>query len=367
MIAALPDQDIKILIVEDSYSTSMALKHMLQKFQVTDVASSGAGALRAYQEQKPHVVTVDINLPDMDGLALTRSMLELGNASIVVVSALVSPDNQGIVFDALQAGAYDVVSKSRLLGKDGLAYRGERLAMLMRAAAARQQGRITRRGDAAKSQPRPRVQPTGEKPTRLAPASRARPPADLSQRNLVAIGSSTGGPTVLKEIFAQLPKDFSMSILVAQHMAEGFTEGLVYWLNTHSDLDVRITQDGERPLPGCGYFPPSGHNLTIDRGGCLRLERCGGSGPCPSVDLLFGSVAKSCAATSVCLLLTGMGSDGAAGMLEAKKRNALTVAQDEATSLVFGMPGSAKKLGAAKHFLASEQIASWLKLRAKRR
>jgi two-component system chemotaxis response regulator CheB len=177
---------------------------------------------------------------------------------------------------------------------------------------------------------------------------------------MVAIGASTGGPAVLRTVLSGLGSDFPAPVLVAQHMAEGFIEGFVRWLDTQTDAGVRIAQAGERPQPAVAYFPPSGHHLTVARHGALDVVPCDGQGPCPSVNRLFRSVADHSGPRALCLLLTGMGSDGAEGLLQAEQSNALTAVQDEETSVVFGMPREALRLGATSCVLSEGEMIPWL-------
>jgi two-component system chemotaxis response regulator CheB len=161
-------------------------------------------------------------------------------------------------------------------------------------------------------------------------------------------------------VFASLPADYPLPILVAQHMSEGFVESFVRWLDSQSAIRVCTAVDGERPAASVAYFAPPGHHLSVRSDRRLALEPGDADPLCPSVDRLFSSVADAFGAQAVCLLLTGMGTDGAEGLLVAKRRHGLTAVQDEETSVVFGMPGEALRLHAADVVLSAGEIAAWL-------
>ena len=178
---------------------------------------------------------------------------------------------------------------------------------------------------------------------------------------VVAIGSSTGGPPVLKTIFRLLRKDFPLPILAVQHIAAGFLEGMVEWLDKECPLSVRIPRDGERILAGSVYFAPDNHHMGIREGGGIFLNTDPlENGLRPSVSRLFRSVTRSYGRHAVGVLLTGMGKDGARELKEMKDAGAVTLVQNEASCTVFGMPGEAVKIGGASHILAPEEIAAWL-------
>jgi two-component system chemotaxis response regulator CheB len=164
--------------------------------------------------------------------------------------------------------------------------------------------------------------------------------------DVFGIVASTGGPPALADLLAKLPRDFPVPLLIAQHITVGFTQGMVRWLSQVTPLPVDIARDGERLEPGRVYFPLDGHDLTVDGSGLARLQRTKG-GPCPSGDLLLSSIAVAFGRRSGGVVLTGMGEDGARGLLAIQQSGGVTFAQDEASSVVFGMPRAALELGAA--------------------
>ncbi|MGA9381772.1 MAG: CheB methylesterase domain-containing protein, partial [Phormidium sp.] len=182
-----------------------------------------------------------------------------------------------------------------------------------------------------------------------------------SKPKIVSIGASTGGPQALNNILSQLPINFPLPVLCVQHISEGFLQGLVDWLGSECQLPVKIAKFGEIPQPGVVYFPPEGRHLELDNfGKFLCTNSPPVSGHRPSVTVTFASVAKCYGAANIAVLLTGMGRDGADGMLAIAQAGGITIAQDEASSVVFGMPKEAIALGAAKHILPINQIATML-------
>jgi len=180
-----------------------------------------------------------------------------------------------------------------------------------------------------------------------------------SKLSLMAIGASTGGPNAIKVILSKLNGDFPLPIIVAQHMSSGVMHGLVQWLNSQIALKACIAENDIVPEAGKVYFPPSDMNLSVSFNGRLQLHKHDGVGPCPSVDHLFSSIARVYGARAIFLLLTGMGADGAQGLFEAYKKNGVTAVQDEASSVIFGMPKEALSLCPEHAILRLEEIAFW--------
>ncbi len=333
------DEQIKVLIVEDVRSVALALASLLSPFDVVGMAGNGREALRLIRAHEPDVITMDIVLPDVDGIALTRDILAERQVPIIIVSAQVEPERQRLVFDALRTGAYDVIAKSKLLPSHGDSKTAARLVRLVRSAAHRETHPAGSRGRAER-----RRKDAAAKPTRASGGRRERrrgSPASYAGPPLVAIGASTGGPPLLREILCDLGSAPGGSFLIAQHMAEGFTDGLVRWLDHQSPLQIRTASAGAQPESGCVYFPPTTHHLLLGRDGTLRLEPCGGETICPSVDRLFHSVADVAGARGIGVLLTGMGADGADGLSAMHDRGGLTAVQDKDSCVVSSMPRSA--------------------------
>jgi two-component system chemotaxis response regulator CheB len=341
---------IRVLVVEDSLTVRRRLVEVLSgdaELEVVAEAEDGKGGVEACAALRPDVVTMDVVLPVMSGLAATEYIMAYVPTPILVVSA---SSNRGALFktyDALAAGAVDVIEKP--LGDEP---DGQWEAALVRAVK-----RVARIKVITHPRGRRAPRPAVEGPVR---AGEAAP-------RLVAVGASTGGPAAVAHLLGALDADFPLPILLVIHIGALFASTLADWLDGVSALRVAFARDGE-PLPPCGagrvlMAPPDRHLELCD--GRLRLT-CGPERhSCrPSVDVLFESVARDAGDRGLACLLTGMGRDGAAGLLAIKRAGGTTVAQDEATSVVFGMPREAVALGAADHVLALEAMAPFLSRRA---
>lgn len=336
---------LRVLVVEDSATQRHMLVSLLEadaEMQVVGVAASGGEAVRAATRLRPDVITMDLRLPDMDGLEATRQIMQEAPAPIVVVTAHASPTDEQAMFECLQAGALGLVEKPY----PGAEYEARRI-QLLRAVKSMARVRVVRRR--ARSGPAP------------SPESLARPVASFKAApQIVAIGASTGGPQALQQILTALPAGFPLPVLVVQHMAPGFLSSMVRWLRPQCALPIELAGAGDRLEVPRISVAPTGQHLIV-RGGAIHLtDDAPVRGHRPSATKLFQSVGREYGAHAVGVLLTGMGDDGAAGMRDLKSRGAVTIAQDEASSIVFGMPGAAIGLGAADYILPPAQIASTL-------
>ncbi len=334
---------IRVLIVDDSPSVREFLGQILRKagMVVAGEAADGAKAVELAASLRPDAITMDIGLPVMDGFTATRAIMASTPTPIVIVSAQWSPDEVARTFDALGAGALAILEKPRV-GDPDFACRREQIVSTIRLMAE------------VKVAPRP---------LRHAAQTRKAPPMpqERLKRELVAIGASTGGPQTLRAILSALPKDFPAPIAVVQHISRGFLPGLVQWLGQGCRLNVRIAAHGQAMEPGNVYFAPDDHHLLVARDGTLRLSDAPPEGALrPCVGRLFRSVAESLGCRAVGVLLTGMGRDGAVELGLMRERGAVTIAQDEGSSIVHGMPREAVRLGAATHVLPQEEIAGML-------
>jgi two-component system chemotaxis response regulator CheB len=335
---------IRVLIVEDSPVAVALLKRELAKapdIEVVGTARNGREALELIPALNPAVVCTDFHMPVMDGLELTREILARHPLPILVLSVSVV-DGSVNVFNLLNAGALDVVSKPNLESESTYAALSSQLANKIRILSG---VRVFRR----LKRPEPGTAPPG-KPLLF--------PDLKSPVRLVVIGASTGGPQALQTILNQLPLGFSLPVVCVQHISEGFLDGLVQWLNDSSPLDVRIARSGDTPTPGTVSFPQEGTHLAFDDRGRFLLSHgqpvCGHR---PSVTMTMNSAAERYGGTVVGVILTGMGSDGADGMADIIKAGGLTIAQDEASSMIFGMPRQAIERGAVLHILPLCDIA----------
>jgi two-component system chemotaxis response regulator CheB len=346
---------IRLLLVEDSPIAVVILQRLLRDqadIEVVGIARHGQEALDLIPQVNPHVICTDLHMPKMNGLELTREVMARFPRPILVVSASVQEEDTKNVFRILEAGALDIFPKPRT----GLAaeYDKTKQELLTKIRVLSGVSVFTQH---RREPPRPPL------PAAPPPAGPLGAPATLDIRapRLVALGASTGGPQALQTIFEALPAQFPVPILCVQHISDGFLQGLIDWLNLKSALKIQIAIAGDMPQPGRVYFPPERQHLQLNRQGCFEITRSAPvAGHCPSVTVLFESVATYYRRSAVGVLLTGMGRDGADGLQAISQMGGTTVAQNEATSIVFGMPKEAIALGAAQHILPIQGIAPFL-------
>lgn len=349
----MPPGPIRLLLVEDSPVALVLLQRIFKDvpdIEVVGVARNGQEALAMVPMVKPSLICTDLHMPKMDGLELTEEVMSRFPCPILVVSASVQPEDTQTVFRILEAGALDIFPKPRA----GLASEYEKakteLVAKVRILSGVSVFTHWRRSAAPAA-------PLVPLPAALVTA------AWVSDRlpKLLALGASTGGPQALLAILQQLPKTFPVPIVCVQHISDGFLQGLADWLDANCALRVTIAAPGERPLPGVVYFPPERHHLEIGPRGFFTLSPGEPvAGHCPSVTVMFRSVAAHYRDSAVGVLLTGMGRDGAEGLQALAQAGSLTIAQDEASCIVFGMPKEAIALGAAQQVLPLEEIAPFL-------
>lgn len=346
---------IKVLIVEDSPVAREFLTYILTSdpaVQVVGTARNGAEALDVVKEKRPDVITMDIHMPIMDGFEATRRIMETVPTPIVIVSGSIGATEVASTFRAIEAGALAVVRRPPGMNHDAFE---EGSRELIRTVKLMSEIKVVRRV------PRPALgHPSVPLPRTL------KPKAD-SVIQLIAIGASTGGPPVLQKVLSGLPRDLPVPVLIVQHIAKGFVQGFAEWLSGAAHFPVHIASHGEAALPGHGYVSPDELHMGVASG--LRIMLSGEPpehGLRPSVAYLFRSVAQVLGPSAVGVLLTGMGIDGAEELKCMKDAGATTIAQDEESSVVHGMPGEAIKLGAATHILSAEGIAALLTTLVKR-
>jgi two-component system, chemotaxis family, protein-glutamate methylesterase/glutaminase len=338
---------IRVLVVEDSITVRKRLVEVLEsdpEMQVVAEAENGKRAIELCQGLRPDVMTLDMMLPIMTGVAVTEYVMAYCPTPILIVSSSVNRGELFKTYEALAAGALDVLEKpTTTTSGDGWDRKLVSTVKLI--------SRIK-----VITHPRARLTRTPDYESATGPAV----PGDKSQPQVVAVGASTGGPGAVLDILRGLPATFPLPLLLVIHLAKTFAMALAEWLDGQSPVRVRYACDGEiLPKNGVLMAPP-GRHLILSRGQ-LRLTDEPERHSCrPSVDVLFESVAREVGPSSIACLLTGMGKDGAQGLLAARRAGAMTLAQNEASSVVFGMPGEAIRLGAAERVLSIEEIAPTL-------
>ncbi len=350
---------IKVLIVDDSALMRKLLTGVLDRdpeIEVVGVAPDPYIAREKIKALNPDVVTLDIEMPRMDGLTFLANLMRLRPTPVVMISTLTQKGADASL-EALHMGAVDYVAKPRFDVSANLESAGAEIVEKVKMAARANVSALTGR----------RHRPSPPRPC----SSAAVGPADLAARaagvaaragfcKVIAIGASTGGTEAIAQVLAALPVDVP-PVVVAQHIPEMFSRSFSERVDRLSPLAVREARDGDVVLPGHAYVAPGNRHLTLQRDGarlvCVLTREVPVNRHRPSVDVLFESVAEVTRGKAVGVILTGMGSDGARGLKSMREGGACTLAQDEATSVVWGMPGSAVELGAVDRVLPIERIA----------
>ncbi|HEU0219558.1 MAG TPA: chemotaxis-specific protein-glutamate methyltransferase CheB [Gallionella sp.] len=337
---------IRVLLIDDSPLVLHILQRMLSRFpeiQVVGTAANGREALDLLPALNPDVICVDLHMPVMNGLEFTREAMANYPRPILVVSVSVEPGSPNI-FRVLEAGAVDILPKPRDILGANLDKLANELASKIRILSG---VRVFRRHNGAAARPV------------TSPSAMPHPQTAL---RMVVIGASTGGPQALREILGSLPAKFPLPVVCVQHIGSSFLSEMVMWLAEICPLPVRKAVHGEAPQAGIIYFAPEDVHLELDNGGgrfALSLA-APIDGHRPSVTVTMRAAAHCFGAGAVGVLLTGMGRDGADGMADIAAAGGITIAQDEASSTVYGMPKQAVELGAVQHILPLEQIAPTL-------
>ncbi|WP_042296494.1 protein-glutamate methylesterase/protein-glutamine glutaminase [Paraburkholderia bannensis] len=350
-------QKIKVLCVDDSALIRSLMTEIINSQPDMTVVATAPDPLVARElikQHNPDVLTLDVEMPRMDGLDFLEKLMRLRPMPVVMVSSLTERGNE-ITLRALELGAVDFVTKPKVGIRDGMLDYAEKLADKVRAAS---RARVRPAAPARAAAPAA----TGAAPQASAHASHgahahapvaAAPMINnplLSTEKLIIVGASTGGTEAIREVLQPLPPD-APAVLIAQHMPPGFTKSFAQRLNGLCRITVKEAEHGERVLPGHAYIAPGHAHLLLARSGANYIAHLSDDPPVnrhrPSVDVLFRSAAQHAGKNAIGVILTGMGRDGAAGLLEMRKAGAFTLAQDEASCIVFGMPREAIALGAA--------------------
>lgn len=341
MPAESHEDEVRVLVVDDSAVARKLIVSQLSRdsgIKVVGEAENGIEGLKKVLDLKPDLVTIDIQMPLMDGLCAIEHIMARNPLPILVLTSLEDADT---AFAALSKGALEVMEKPRV----------DRASMFLAGkvrALAGVRVPVPYRGDPAVPGRRNR----GERDALF---------SDGPSWGVVAIASSMGGPKALSLILSTLPADLKAPILVAQHMSEGFTDSMVQWLDGNSRLAVHTAVHGEVVHPGHVYVSPSERNMSVSRSGGIVLSgRRGMDIYRPCCDVLLESVAESYGSNAIGVILTGMGNDGAQGMLSIREAGGVTIAQDESTSTIFGMPKAAIEKGCINTVLPLDKISAEL-------
>lgn len=332
---------IRILIADDSELTRVVLRDLLSQDKEIDViceVCDGRAAVEKTAELKPDLVIMDVMMPVMDGLDAVAEIMAATPTPILMLSANTDPQDSRSAFGAIRLGALDVMEKPTGVVTEAFSLIASKLIAKVKSLS-----RIKVIHHYRAQRPKP-------------PAPQV--PVVAGKRRILAVGASTGGPKAVLQLLQGLPKQLPAAVLVVQHIADGFAPGFAAWLDRETPLPVRLAEDGQAITPGEVLIAPNNRHLTV-REQRIALETSAPLNNCrPAVDALFQSLARQgLAAETVAVLLTGMGSDGAAGMVSLHQQGAFTIAQDEASCVVYGMPKAAIDRGGAAQVLPLEQIA----------
>jgi len=358
------NRKIKVLIVDDSALVRQVLSEILKTDPDIEIVGAAADPIFAEKYLKepnyPDVIVLDIEMPRMDGITFLRKLMSEHPTPVVMCSSLTEKGAEATI-QALAAGAVDIITKPKLGVKNFLTDSGEILIGAVRSAAMARVGKL----HGIQTAPRP-ASPPPAAPAQAAPAPPAKPVfpgleirpklsadavlekrkihAPIKTEKFIALGASTGGTQAIEDILKKLPQSVQ-GIVIVQHMPEKFTTAFADRLNNICEVEVKEAEDGDRVVPGRVLIAPGSHHMLVVRDGSqFRVKVI--DGPLvnrhrPSVDVLFRSVANEAGANAMGVILTGMGDDGALGMLEMKETGSFTIAQDEASCIVYGMPKEA--------------------------
>lgn len=376
------NQLIRVVVVDDSALMRQVITRLLEQdpsIRVVGTAADGREAIAQVEALRPDIVTMDVRMPVMDGLATTEHLMAYCPTPILVLTASLASYDVDITFKMLGAGALEVIEKPSVSDPRSLEFAASelirRVKVLARVKVVTHLRGRRRLGD------RPVLMPAPERPERAVvsqPSSAlARPSArangvhpqaqpatvvdtTLNTFPLIVIGASTGGPRVIYQILAGLPAGLPAAVLIVQHIALGFSQGLAEWLRGACLLPVRVAAEGDALRPGEVLVAPDGHDLLINSDGRVHLTKAQLLLQRPAIDVTMQAAAEVFGARTIGVLLTGMGRDGAKGMLTIRRAGGFTIAQDEGTSAIFGMPRAAVQNGAALEVLPPAQIATML-------
>ena len=334
---------LKVLIVNDSLIMRMLLSETIMsnpKMEVSDLARDGLEALTKLRLHKPDVILVDLEMPNMDGLTFIQNAVNYDrNIPIIVISSY-SHEGSKVIFDALEAGALDFMSLSTNIAENRQQFQEELFSKIE---------------TAAKSNPELLIP---EKILSIKPTKKQRGNINTASK-VVVLGASTGGPKTLCEIVSKLPGNLPVGLLIVQHMPSSFTTKFAQRLDEISEFEISEAKEGDSIQQGKGLVAPGDYHMVVNSSHCVSLNKEDKRfGVRPAVNMSMITASEVYGENAIGVLLTGMGQDGAFGMKMIKKRGGHTIAQDESTSVVFGMPKAARDLDAVDKMLPLDQIPS---------
>jgi two-component system, chemotaxis family, protein-glutamate methylesterase/glutaminase len=338
---------IKVFVVEDSPVVQQMLIYILTSdpdISVVGTALTGQEAIDKVGQKRPDVITMDINMPNMNGFEASRRIMESTPTPIIIVSGSWEPKEMEKTFKALEAGAVAVLSKPVDFNHPDFSARAQELVQTVKLMS---EVKVVKRWRGK------------DRVTSAAPPVPAR--LQVLDIGVVAIGASTGGPAVLHAIISQVPQGLQAPILVVQHISKGFVMGLAHWLGKESNVPVHVARDGDRPQRGHVYLAPDDAHMCLSGNGSIHLSDDSlMHGIRPSISRLFHSVQSAFGSRSVGVLLSGMGKDGAEELRSMKECGAITIAQSRESCVVDGMTGEAIRLNGATYILDPQEIAETL-------
>jgi len=347
----------KVLVVDDSALIRQLLSKIIERddsLEVVGTASNPHIAREKIKKLNPDVLTLDVEMPGMDGITFLEKLMRLHPMPVVMVSSL-TKEGADVTREAIALGAVDYISKPESGIAEGLDNYSDEIITKIKTAARK---RVT-----AKRAPQKRQTPVEGRLSADAvlPKKGAKECRFVPTETIVALGASTGGTEAIRDVVSRLPAD-APAIVITQHMPANFTKAFAERVNAASKMTVCQAEDGQPILAGHVYIAPGDRHLIVKRTGVkYRCELCDGppvNRHKPAVDVMFRSVAQNAGRNAIGVLLTGMGDDGARGLKELQETGAYTIAQDESTSVVWGMPGAASKMGAVDKELPLDRIAA---------
>ncbi|MCC7445760.1 MAG: chemotaxis-specific protein-glutamate methyltransferase CheB [Anaerolineae bacterium] len=342
---------LNVLVVDDSPTVRRMLVRAVnaaEDMQVIGEAANGQDAISMTKRLHPGIIMMDLVMPVLDGLAATRAIMQQHPTPIVVVSASLEQFEADIAFEAVSAGALMVLQKP--VGPQDPDHQPQMAELLN-----------TLRAMSAVHVIHHHTRANGSKSPAVEAAAPVKSVNGIVAPRIVGIASSTGGPAALCDILKPLPANFPLPIVIVQHIAPDFVSSLAGWLASVTPLRITIAEENDQPVPGCIYLAPGGVHLRMNASGRFAFSPSPETSlHIPSCDVFLESVARTYGAEAIGVILTGMGADGANGMLELYRAGAYTIAQDEASCVVFGMPREAIERGAARQVLPLSLIAHQL-------